>query len=230
MRVTGGDQPDQLGEVARPEQHHRVDVAVADPQTEVQHGAVVVVAVVVLAGAAAEPDDVAARDLLTGPHQHRRQEGVRGPQATCVGHGDMERAGDAAREADDTVVGGTHLGARGHRRSRRRGARPRRPRTAARTTARPDRRPGGANPRCRTPPARAGPVAPRATTTVSRMTIGARRRGARRRNSGTDLMWPPRGRRTSRRRGNGGGKLCRRYRWSTRLPRGKRARSPGCAQ
>ena len=100
--IARGHQAHELGEVVGPEQQHRVDVAVADAQAEVQHAAVVV-------GADAAGD---ARPRRRGSPVARRARATderneyevrRSPPCATV---DVQRAGDRAGEADDAVVGG----------------------------------------------------------------------------------------------------------------------------
>ena len=75
-RFVGRDEVHQLGEVVGPEQLHRVDVAVAEAQPEVEHSPVVV-AVVVGARPAGGAEHVAARHRLPGAHRDRGEERVR---------------------------------------------------------------------------------------------------------------------------------------------------------
>ena len=75
VRLARGYEPHQLGEVGRGEQQHRIDVAVADAQADVQHRAVVIVA-----DAAGGADDLAAGDRLPGADRDRR----RGTSTTCA--------------------------------------------------------------------------------------------------------------------------------------------------
>ena len=97
------DEMHELGEIGRAERQHGIDVAVADPQTEVQHGAVVAIA-----AATRSTDDVAACDGLPGVHRDRREERVRTAQVAVVRDDDVQRARDIPGEADDTVVRGAH--------------------------------------------------------------------------------------------------------------------------
>ena len=105
--IVTGDEVHELGEVDRPEQLHRVDVALAHPQAEVQHRAVVR-----LAGTAAGADDVAARDGLARVHRDRREERVRRAEVAVVRDHDVQRARNVTGEADDAVVRGAYRGAR----------------------------------------------------------------------------------------------------------------------
>jgi hypothetical protein len=90
---------DELREVGRPEQHHRVDVAVTDAQAEVQDAAVVVGA-----DAAGGADDLAASDGLSRVNRDGGEERVRRAQAAGVRHGHVQRARDRAGEAHGAVV------------------------------------------------------------------------------------------------------------------------------
>ena len=107
--VVRGHEVHELGEVVGAEQQHRVDVAVADAQPEVEHAR--------RRGRSPAPPVVpdARRPGSTGwpvRTADRREERVRGAQTAGVGDGDVQRAGDRTGEADDAVVGGAHGRAR----------------------------------------------------------------------------------------------------------------------
>ena len=151
VRLAGGHEAHELGEVGRAEQQHRVDVAVADAEPEVEHGAVVVVA-----GATGRPDDVAAGDRLPGADRDRRQERVGRAQAAGVGDGDVQRAGDANRRSSRRRRWRRGPRCRRAPRSRPRGGRPRTPRRARRRGARPRPSTGRSQPPTRSAAAPAG--------------------------------------------------------------------------
>ena len=108
--LVGRDEAHELGEVVGPEELHRVDVAVPDPQPEVEDGPVVVAVVPVRHRWCRRRRR--ARPTARARTDDAREERVRGAQPAGVGDGDVQRAGDAAREADHAVVGGAHRRAR----------------------------------------------------------------------------------------------------------------------
>ena len=99
--ITSGYQAYELGQVGGPEEHHRVDVAVAQPESEVQDPAVVVGP-----DASGRADHVATHDGLSLAHGDGLQEGRGRAEIAAVRDGDVQRVGDAAREAHDPTVGG----------------------------------------------------------------------------------------------------------------------------